>query len=99
MERAVCRQWSRVMAGWLCRQLPPHRGGARLAEDDVLRALGDTGSPLDIRALARLRAGRPFAASTCLELVGEAGVVGALPVGEGALELVEAALPQCRHPE
>ncbi len=66
MERAVCRQWGGVVAGWLCRQLPPHRGGARLAEDDVLRALGDTGSPLDTHALVRRRGRRPLATNTCL---------------------------------
>lgn len=77
----------------------PHAVEALALLKTTCSAPSETSEPLDIRALARLRAGRPFAASTCLELVGEAGVVGALPVGEGALELVEAALPQCRHPE
>lgn len=87
------------MAGWLCRQLPPHRGGARLAEDDVLRALGDTESPSTRTPWCSAADAGLLATNTCLGPVGEAGIVGTLPVGEGALELIEATLPQCRHPE
>ena len=62
-------------------------------------APSETRGPLGTRALVQRRGRRPLAASTCLGPVGKAGVVSALPVGEGALELVEATLPQCRHPE
>ena len=62
-------------------------------------APSETPNPLDTRALVQLRGRQPLATSTCLGLVGEAGVVGALLIGEGALELVESTLPQCRHPE